>query len=53
MLTAEGTLRVARQQMAVLLARAASQRITLLLAVGGGFDAAGPESQPPVKEAMR
>jgi NodT family efflux transporter outer membrane factor (OMF) lipoprotein len=48
MLTAEGTLRTARQQMAVLVARAASQRITLLLAVGGGFDL-----QVPMKEARR
>jgi hypothetical protein len=37
--------------MAVLVARAASQRITLLLAVGGGFDPADPVS--PVKEARR
>lgn len=38
MLTAEATLLSARQQMAVLVTRAASQRIALLLAVGGGFD---------------
>jgi NodT family efflux transporter outer membrane factor (OMF) lipoprotein len=53
MLTAEGTLRVARQQMAVLVARAASQRVTLLLAVGGGFDASGLSTGAPVKEAKR
>jgi outer membrane protein TolC len=47
MLAAESTLLSARLQMAVLAARAASQRITLLLAVGGGFDPA------PVKEAKR
>ncbi len=39
MLTAESTLLSARQQMAALLAQAASQRVTLLLAVGGGFEA--------------
>jgi NodT family efflux transporter outer membrane factor (OMF) lipoprotein len=38
MLAAEATLLAARQQMAVLVTRAASQRIALLLAVGGGFD---------------
>jgi NodT family efflux transporter outer membrane factor (OMF) lipoprotein len=37
MLTAEATLLAARQQMAALTAQAASQRITLLLATGGGF----------------
>lgn len=49
MLTAEGTLRLARQEMAALAARAASQRVTLLLAVGGGFDG----SATPVREARR
>ena len=49
MLVAEGTLRTARQQMAVLVARAANQRITLLLAVGGGFDPAMSRGTP-VKE---
>ncbi len=38
MLAAEATLLSARQQMAILITRAASQRIALLLAVGGGFD---------------
>jgi outer membrane protein TolC len=38
LLTAESTLLSARQQMAALLAQAASQRVTLLLSVGGGFD---------------
>ncbi len=51
MLVAEGTLRTARQQMAVLVARAANQRITLLLAVGGGLDPAMsrgiPVKEPP------
>jgi outer membrane protein TolC len=53
MLTAEATLLNARRDMAALLARAASQRITLLLAVGGGFDAATPASGAQVTEAMR
>ena len=38
MLTAEATLLTARQQMAGLVAQAATQRVTLLLSVGGGFD---------------
>jgi NodT family efflux transporter outer membrane factor (OMF) lipoprotein len=38
MLTAEATLLSARQQMAALIAQAAVQRVTLLLAVGGGFE---------------
>lgn len=37
MLTAEATLREARHQMAILVARATSQRVTLLLSIGGGF----------------
>jgi NodT family efflux transporter outer membrane factor (OMF) lipoprotein len=37
MLTAEATLLDARQQMTALVAQAASQRVTLLLSVGGGF----------------
>ncbi len=41
MLTAESTLLTARQQMAALVAQAATQRVTLLLAVGGGFQAEG------------
>jgi outer membrane protein TolC len=38
MLTAEATLLSARQQMAGLVAEAATERVTLLLSVGGGFD---------------
>jgi NodT family efflux transporter outer membrane factor (OMF) lipoprotein len=38
MLTAESTLLSARQEMAALAAQAAIQRVTLLLAVGGGFE---------------
>jgi outer membrane protein TolC len=38
MLTAEATLLAARQQMAALVARAAIERVTLLLSVGGGFE---------------
>jgi NodT family efflux transporter outer membrane factor (OMF) lipoprotein len=38
MLTAEATLQEARRQMAVLVTQAANQRVTLLLAAGGGFD---------------
>ena len=38
MLTAESTLLVARQQMAALVAEATAQHVTLLLAVGGGFN---------------
>lgn len=38
MLTAEATLLSARQQMAGLVAQAATQRVTLLLSVGGGFN---------------
>jgi NodT family efflux transporter outer membrane factor (OMF) lipoprotein len=37
MLTAESTLLTARRQMAALVAESAGQRVTLLLAVGGGF----------------
>lgn len=39
MLTAESTLLTARQQMAALEAEAISQRVTLILALGGGFAA--------------
>ena len=48
MLTAEATLREARRQMAVLVSEATSQRVTLLLAVGGGYspDKPGPDSNP-------
>lgn len=38
MLTAEATLLEARQRMAALLAMTATQRVTLLLSVGGGFN---------------
>jgi NodT family efflux transporter outer membrane factor (OMF) lipoprotein len=38
MLTAEETLLSARQQMAALVAESATQRVTLLLSVGGGFN---------------
>jgi len=37
MLTAEATLREARHQMAILVAQATSQRVTLLLSIGGGY----------------
>ena len=40
MLNAEATLLTARQQMAGLVAESATQRITLLLSVGGGFNPA-------------
>ena len=40
MLTAEATLLEARQRMAALLAMTATQRVTLLLSVGGAFDGA-------------
>jgi len=52
MLTAEATLLSDRREMAALLSRAASQRITLLLAMGGGFDP-GRESGAPVEEVTR
>jgi NodT family efflux transporter outer membrane factor (OMF) lipoprotein len=38
LLTAEATLLAARQQMAALVARAAIERVTLLLSAGGGFE---------------
>lgn len=53
MLAAEATLLSARQQMAVLVTRAASQRIALLLSVGGGFDAIDPDLSAPQKEVRR
>ena len=53
MLTAEATLLVARQQMAVLVTAAAGQRIALLLAVGGGFDPVHPDVKAPLEEARR
>ncbi|HEX2759844.1 MAG TPA: efflux transporter outer membrane subunit [Rhizomicrobium sp.] len=42
MLAAENTLLQARQQMAVLMAEATTQRVALLLAVGGGFNLEDP-----------
>lgn len=50
MLTAESTLLLARQQMAALMAEAASQRVTLLLSLGGGFD---PQNDGLKQEATR
>ena len=47
MLTAEETLLQARQQMAALTAEAATQRVTLLLSVGGGFN---PNEQTLAKQ---
>ena len=47
MLTAEATLLSARQQMAALVAQAALQRITLLLAVGGGFEPLAKQDATP------
>jgi NodT family efflux transporter outer membrane factor (OMF) lipoprotein len=47
MLTAEATLLSARQQMAALVAQAAAQRITLLLAVGGGFEPLAKQDATP------
>ena len=47
MLTAEATLLSARQQMAALLAQAAAQRVTLLLAVGGGFEPSSRQDATP------
>jgi NodT family efflux transporter outer membrane factor (OMF) lipoprotein len=44
MLTAEATLLQARQQMAGIIAQSATERVTLLLSVGGGFN-------PPAAEA--
>ena len=53
MLTAQATLLESRRQMAVLVAEAASQRVTLLLAVGGGFDAKVAVAEASAKqEAM-
>ena len=46
MLTAEATLLAARRQMAALTAQAASQRIALLLAVGGGFSPDDKDRKP-------
>ncbi|HEY2011517.1 MAG TPA: efflux transporter outer membrane subunit [Rhizomicrobium sp.] len=47
MLTAEATLLSARQQMAALVAQAAVQRITLLLAVGGDFEPLAKQDATP------
>ena len=43
MLTAEATLREARHQMAGLVAQSTSQRVTLLLSIGGGFTNENPK----------
>lgn len=47
MLTAEATLLSARQQMAALVAEAAIQRVTLLLAVGGGLEPLAKQDATP------
>ena len=47
MLTAEATLLSARQQMAALVAQAAVQRVTLLLAMGGGFEPLAKQDATP------
>jgi NodT family efflux transporter outer membrane factor (OMF) lipoprotein len=47
MLTAEATLLDARRQMAMLVAQATNQRVTLLLSVGGGFDANPKQDATP------
>jgi len=47
MLTAEATLLSARQQMAALVAQGAIQRVTLLLAVGGGFEPLAKQDATP------
>src|SRR5262249_50520502 len=46
MLTAEATLLEARRQMAALVAEATNQRVTLLLAAGGGYTADKSDSNP-------
>jgi NodT family efflux transporter outer membrane factor (OMF) lipoprotein len=46
MLTAEATLLDARRQMAALVSQATNQRVTLLLAVGGGFRTDKPRPDP-------
>ena len=46
MLVAEHTLLQARQQMAVLMAETTTQRVTLLLAVGGGFNLEDQDGKP-------
>ena len=46
MLTAEATLLEARRQMAALVAEAASERVTLLLAAGGGYTPEKSDSNP-------
>jgi len=44
MLTAEATLLEGRRQMAALVAEAANQRVTLLLAAGGGYNPSQADS---------
>lgn len=44
MLNAESTLLTSRQQMAVLIATSTTQRVTLLLSVGGGFNPSDTDS---------
>jgi NodT family efflux transporter outer membrane factor (OMF) lipoprotein len=51
MLTAEATLLAARQQMSALVAQAVSQRITLLLSAGGGYN--GQNSGSDSKQAAK
>jgi outer membrane protein TolC len=43
MLTAEATLLEARRQMAALVTQATNQRVTLLLAIGGGYSLDKPD----------
>jgi len=47
MLNAENTLFTAREQMAALIANSTIQRVTLLLSVGGGFNAPQTDSDDP------
>lgn len=51
MLNAESTLLTAREQMAALVANSTIQRVTLLLSVGGGFNAAEQASEPEASAA--
>jgi outer membrane protein TolC len=46
MLTAEATLLEARRQIAALVTQATNQRVTLLLAIGGGYTPDKPEADP-------
>jgi NodT family efflux transporter outer membrane factor (OMF) lipoprotein len=49
MLTAEATLLQARQQIAGLVAQAATERVTLLLSVGGGFNPPAADAANQIK----